>query len=90
MPLPSQTFPQHEQAILEAIPFDPAKEGNPNIHWKMYYNFFVDKTEAYYKLMPGYIASDAYPEKKKSLPIVKESSDPKYVLPNLVSHHKPN
>jgi hypothetical protein len=41
--------------------FNIERDGDPRIEWFMYYDFTVTKTEAYYQLKPGYLATDKYP-----------------------------
>jgi hypothetical protein len=50
--------------------FNIEKDGDPNIHWKMYYNFVVTKQEAYYQLQQGYVVTDKYPLTIKSERVV--------------------
>jgi hypothetical protein len=45
----------------ELLLFNIEKDGDPQIHWKMYYEFVVTKTEAYYQLLEGYLVTDNYP-----------------------------
>ena len=42
-------------------PFNIEEQGDPRIFWIMYYEFVVTKTEAFYKLLPGYIPTEKYP-----------------------------
>jgi hypothetical protein len=45
-------------------PFDIEKHGDPRISWFLYYDFVVTKSEAYYELQPGYLASKNFPIRK--------------------------
>jgi hypothetical protein len=45
-------------------PFDIEKHGDPMISWCLYYDFVVTKAEAYYKLQPGYLATENFPIRK--------------------------
>ena len=54
---------------IELPLFNIEKDGDPNIHWIMYYSFFVTKTEAYYQLQPGYLPTDKYPPRVDSVKI---------------------
>lgn len=73
---PSEANSQGNSQVDETLPpFDPAKEGDPRISWQMYYDFMVTKTEAYWKLKPGYVVSERYPDHIKSDPINVKFSD---------------
>jgi hypothetical protein len=62
---PSQMVSSDQEIIIASTfpPYDPA-EGNPNIHWQMYYNQKVDKAESYWELKKGYKASAKFPVKR--------------------------
>jgi hypothetical protein len=46
-------------------PFNIERDGDPLISWEMYYDFKVDKNEAYYELQPGYLETPKFPRRKK-------------------------
>ncbi len=50
--------------------FNIERDGDPNIHWSMYYDFSVNKAEAYYQLQPGYKSTKNYPPRIKSEKVI--------------------
>jgi hypothetical protein len=48
--------------------FNIEKDGDPAINWEMYYDFYVDKEGAYYKLQDGYLPTEKYPAKRPADP----------------------
>lgn len=64
----------HEDDFDEFLitnPFDP-RDGDPNIHGSLYYDFMVTRTEAFWQLKPGYRPSEEYPEKRPDAKMVDE------------------
>jgi hypothetical protein len=51
-------------------PFNIEKDGDPRISWRMYYDFVVTKTEAYFQLQPDYIPTDKYPSRVPSEKVI--------------------
>jgi hypothetical protein len=56
----------HQHQDAEPPPFNIERDGDPRISWIMYYDFVVTKTEAFYNLQPGYVATANYPSRVKS------------------------
>ena len=63
----TQTFSTPEPAAgssdlsSKLLLFNIEQDGNPETHWKMYYEFVVTKTEAYCQLLESYLVTDNYP-----------------------------
>ena len=43
--------------------FNIEEQGDPRISWIMYYDFVVTKQDAFYRLKPGYLATEKYPSR---------------------------
>ncbi len=54
------------QSSEELPPFNIEKDGDPNIHWKMYYDFKVTKVDSYFELQPGYVVTRRFPKHRPS------------------------
>lgn len=71
--------PIQEDNISTLPPYDPA-EGDPNIHWQMYYNQVVSKQESYWELKEGYTSSANFPVKRVDEKVFKYVQPTTYVV----------
>jgi peptide-N4-(N-acetyl-beta-glucosaminyl)asparagine amidase len=57
-----EVLPEHRLPL-----FNIEKDGDPRIHWELYYDFIVTKTEIFFQLQPGYLPTNKFPARKVSL-----------------------
>ncbi len=80
--LPFAVEPLPEVPDTGLPPFNIEQSGDPRISWYMYYRFTVTKSDAYWKLRPGYVPSAKYP----SIKPVEKTKKQVYTLPSTAVH----
>lgn len=61
----------HQHKDAEPLLFNIERDGDPRISWIMYYDFVVTKSEAFYELKPGYLATANYPSRRNTEEIIR-------------------